>query len=150
MLWGCADCNREGCDALRSPAPQQGTGIAGVVAGETDVVEDGCQECGFGSANLRIWQLDAPAVDPAAAREITASIPPTQEHEASGHYRVTLAAGSYLFCNMDSCINVQVVEGATSTVNVKQRYGPTSFFHSVSGSAQLTEDYGFSVGQGAY
>jgi len=60
-MWSCAECDREGCDALRRPAARESAGlvgVAGVVASASDVVNDGCQECPLGEATLQIFQED--------------------------------------------------------------------------------------------
>jgi hypothetical protein len=44
VFGSCANCPRAGCDALASASTGTGqTGVAGVVASESDVVANGCQ-----------------------------------------------------------------------------------------------------------
>ena len=57
---GCADCDRQGCEALTRLAPEGDTAIAGVVAQVSDVTRDGCSECPLGSASLELWTLEEP------------------------------------------------------------------------------------------
>jgi hypothetical protein len=54
LLAACETCAREGCDALSTHAGQAAgqTRVAGVVASESDVVGNGCQECGFTGAEV--------------------------------------------------------------------------------------------------
>jgi hypothetical protein len=59
LVASCMNCNREGCEALAEASGQNGTGIAGVVAESSDVVENDCQECSLSDATLRVWRVDA-------------------------------------------------------------------------------------------
>ncbi len=133
MLAACAeDCPREACDRLAEPAnasiPQ---GIAGVVAYETDVVENGCQECEFASSNLAIWREDALFDDALiAATKLRAA---EQNIIVDARYEKELVPGNYLVCTTqaselpsdgDACTTLVVGPGQVVTVNVSLRYGP--------------------------
>jgi hypothetical protein len=118
-----------------------------VVAISSDVVANGCQECPFGDAEVRIWRADAAIEDQAAAASLMAARNADVTVQADRRYERALEAGSYLLCVQVSCLGVDVTEGATRTVNIKQREGPTSFFVGSSTSAPLGEDFGFDVSE---
>jgi hypothetical protein len=143
LLASCMDCDRDGCETVMQASSESGTGIAGVVAQLSDVEENGCQECPFGVATLGLWRVDVPVVDGAAAR-LTMERQPDVTIEALEAYARELDAGHYLLCEHMSCIGVTVSEGERLTVNLKRRYGPTSFFVSASG---FDEDFGIDVSE---
>jgi hypothetical protein len=146
-LLGCSDCDRQGCEALRHPTQQRGTGIGGVVAAMSDVVGNGCQECGFQSGGaVAIWEVESAVSTPAAANPVFAAADPVRASASDGRFFATLAPGQYLVCSAPNCINVTVAEDTTTTVNVKRRDGPTSFFVVDPESRSLEEDYGLDVG----
>jgi hypothetical protein len=146
-LSGCNDCNRDGCEALELQAPESGTGIGGVVASESDSVNEGCQECAFqAGGGVAIWHVEAAVSSPAAANAVFAAAEPLRVNAPGGSFYAALAPGQYLVCAAPNCINVAVTADATSTVNVKRRNGPTSFFVVDAQSQRLEEDYGLDVG----
>lgn len=138
----CADCDREGCDALTATAAAAGTGIAGVVAADSDVVVDGCGECPFSGAGLELWRVDTLITTEAASIDVLAREPERTE-SVSGRYNLGLDPGTYLLCVRPSCIGLVVRDGETLTVNIKRREGPTGFFIGGSGATSLEEDLGF-------
>jgi len=146
-LLGCSDCDRQGCEALRQRAPGRATGIGGVVAASSDVVGDGCQECGFESGGaVPIWKAEGVVSTPAAANDVLATADPVHASVRAGRFFAPLEPGSYLVCSVPNCINVTVAADTTTTVNVKLRNGPTSFFVVDPESRALVEDYGLDVG----
>lgn len=145
-LSACADCNREGCDALTSLAPSGQTGIAGVVAEASDVVNDGCGECPLGNATIEVWALEAPLAQRSDAAALVAARAPDLTRDAAGSYSQVLEPGWYLLCVRPSCVELDTHEAETLTVNVKRRDGPTSFFVGRPSSSEMAEDYGFEVG----
>jgi len=146
-LLGCSDCDRQGCESLRQRAPERGTGIGGVVAASSDVVENGCQECAFESGgSVAIWEVEGFVSSPAAANQVLAAGDPVRASARAGRFHALLAPGQYLVCSAPNCINVAVAADATTTVNVKRRDGPTSFFVVDPESRALVEDYGLDVG----
>jgi len=145
-LLGCEDCAREGCDSLAQRAAQNGTSLAGVVAESSDVVNNGCQECPFGSVELQAWQVEAPLTSASAVAELIAQRSPDWEKAVSERYSVALAPGMYLLCARPNCIHVTIADGQTSTANIKRRYGPTSFFIAAAEAEPLSEDFGLDVG----
>lgn len=148
-LLGCSDCDRQGCEALRKRAPERGTGIGGVVAAASDLVEDGCRECGFQSGGaVAIWQVEGRVSTPAAANDVVAAADPVLASVRAGRFHALLQPGQYLVCSAPNCINVSVAADATTTVNVKRRDGPTSFFVVDPQSRALEEDFGLDVGDG--
>jgi len=144
-LSACADCNREGCEALTTLAPSAEAGIAGVVAEASDVVKDGCGECPLGNATLEVWALEAPFEQRSDAAALVAARAPDLTRDVAGSYSQALEPGWYLLCVRPNCVELNTHEAETLTVNVKRRNGPTSFFVGRPSSSQLAEDYGFEV-----
>lgn len=140
-----SSCPREGCDALRSRASGNVAGIGGVVAYESDVVENGCAECGFGDATIEVYALSAPVTSDAEASAVVRDASPLTSIEASRRYSAPLEPGEYLVCVHTNCIDVRVATGAVTTVNVKLRYGPASFFVVDAFAGGFVEDFGFDV-----
>jgi hypothetical protein len=125
---GCTLCDRSGCDALGTPASDEGqSAIAGVLAGESDSVGNGCQECAFASATLSIWAAPAPIGDSASANTLANGAPPDVTIQADRSYRQALDPGSYLLCRRPDCVSVTVVAGHVTPVNLKLIFGPTQF-----------------------
>jgi hypothetical protein len=130
MLAACNPCNRIGCDAIGTPAADNGKSeMAGFISSESDVVANGCQECPFASATLAIWAAPGPVTDVLAARAIVQAAPATVTLQADGHYRQALDPGSYLLCTYPSsldtaCVGVAVIAGHVAPVNLK---GPFQF-----------------------
>jgi hypothetical protein len=142
-LGGCMECITEGCDALRDKAEGRESGIAGVIAAQSDVVANGCQECGFEQASIEVFQLEEPVASAEAASAAIGETPPLTTIAASGRYNQSLSPGSFLVCVARRCVSVSVVADAVTTVNIKQRYGPTSFFLVDPASGKFTEQFGF-------
>ena len=125
---GCAPCNRSGCQALSSPAVDTGrSGIGGVVAIESDVITNGCQECTFGSTTLAVWKTSSPVTDRASARAAVDNSPPTMTILAENRYDLALDPGQYLVCRRPNCVLVEVVSDHLTPVNVRIIFGPTNF-----------------------
>lgn len=143
---GCADCDRQGCEALRRLAPEGDTGVAGVVAQVSDVVSDGCAECPLGRAALELWTLEEPFYRRSEVPELVAARPPDLTLLVEGSYRQALSTGWYLLCVRPNCIELNPHEDEMLTVNIKRRDGPTSFFVGRPSSSSTEEDFGFEVG----
>jgi hypothetical protein len=106
-LASCKPCERSACEAFEQPAPPSHvqSGLAGVVAGEGDIIVDGCNECGWSAAELRVWPTSAPIADVAAARDVVNGGPPKLTFKADRRYEQALEAGHYLVCPIPSaCI----------------------------------------------
>ena len=146
LLASCSDCAPQGCDGLKTATAQNGSGVAGVIATESDVVKNGCSDCSSGSAQIEIWSTQSVAVSDEEAGAITRATPPTATLTGNGSFSQVLSPGSYLFCVRPSCVSFQV-SGSTLTVNIKRREGPTSFFMVSASGGGLSETYGFDVGQ---
>jgi hypothetical protein len=113
-----SNCDRSGCDALKTRAVDTGkTGIDGFVAEESDVVANGCQQCSLGSAHIDFW---TDAIVPAGL--------PTASVDANGRYSLGLDAGSYVACVGSDCVNVTVHANHVTTLNVRVTFGPPQFF----------------------
>jgi hypothetical protein len=147
-LAGCVECVTEGCDALRDRAAGDRSGIGGVIAAQSDVVANDCQECGFSQASIEVFQLEKPVASAESARAAIGATPPFATIAASERYNASLEPGSYLVCVTRRCVSVNVVAETVTTVNVKQRYGPSSFFIVDPASGKFMEQFGFEqVGQ---
>lgn len=137
VLAGCQDeCNREGCDALTAHASSASApGVAGVIASESDVVANDCQECGFAAADIDAWGVDREVQTEADVE--AALIPPAvgiARAESDGKYSLALPAGHYVVCVNQSCFNVEVGDG-TTTLNVKLINGVSRGFVGKQGEA---------------
>jgi hypothetical protein len=117
-------CERSGCDAIGTPAADnRKSEIAGFIASEGDVVENGCSECPFARSPLDLWVTPEPVNDVVGARAIIQAAPATITLQADGRYRQALDPGSHLLCAGISgygavCVNVDVVAGHTTPVNL--------------------------------
>lgn len=146
LLASCSDCAPKGCDGLKTAAAQNGSGVAGAILAESDVVKGGCGECTSGSAGIEIWPNDSPVLDAETARAITQATSPQVNLSGTATFSQVLEPGHYLFCVRPSCVSIQV-SGATTTVNIKRGEGPTSFFVSSASGGGLSETYGFDLGE---
>jgi hypothetical protein len=120
-------------------------GIAGTVATESDSVVDGCAECQPSSAKVELWTISTPVSSSNDALAITGSGAPDVSFDAAADYSFPLDPGSYLFCVRPNCAEVHVTSGAT-TVHVKLREGPPSFFIAEPPESKPVETFGFEVG----
>ena len=128
VLPACSPCNRSGCEATAGPAADTGhSAIAGAVAAESDVVGNGCQECGFSSATLAIWKTSAPIADSASAMAVVNAGAATATVQADGRYSQALDPGSYLVCRRPDCVSVDVAADHVTTVHVRLINGPAQF-----------------------
>lgn len=128
LLSGCGSCPRDGCDALEQPSSAYvDTGIKGSVASSSDVVVNGCQECPFSDTELRVW-VSATSVSGTIQRDTLLQRAPDLMVFAEGRYTQALATGHYMVCESSApCLGFDLASGDDITINVKQRYGPTSF-----------------------
>lgn len=141
----CANCERTACEFLDHLANQKGTGMAGIVATPSDLVENGCQECPYGEATLELWYVDEPVTTEADASAVTEREPGFREAVVRD-YRFELAPGQYLLCVRPRCIGLEIVANETLTVNIRRPYGWTAFFVGRPRAKDLEPDYGFEVG----
>jgi hypothetical protein len=147
-LHGCTPCERSGCDGVGRPATsgQVKRGIAGVVAIESDVINDGCQECPFGSAELAIWSTPTLIADIRSAHSVASGGNPAFKVAADHRYEQALEPGFYLVCKLPSvCAAVSIPQAGLVTVNVKQVYGPASLIVFEPGSGTQRTDGIFMV-----
>ena len=134
----CNPCNRDGCDALQRRAPSEGgPRLAGVVASETDVVVDGCQECGFAAVDINAWPTDQEVTTEAELSLVAKGSADSARSSANGEYSLPLAPGLYVVCFQNSCFNARVDTKETTTLNVRLINGVSSGFLSVPGRDQL-------------
>jgi hypothetical protein len=140
-LFGAAceePCNRNGCDALQKHlATDGGPRIAGIVASESDVVGNGCQECGFVAAEIKAWPVEQEVTTDAELRAATASTPQSTMATENGRYTLPVPPGLYVVCFQSSCFNASAATGETTTLNVRLINGISQGFISVFGSEQL-------------
>jgi hypothetical protein len=141
-LLGCsAACPREGCDALERRVGDSGTEsrIAGVIASESDVVANDCQECGFASAQVSAWHRDGDGETTDIVKEQTSG-PAQLEAQAGsdGKYVLELEPGDYWVCAGIACFGASVVEGRTTTLNIKLINGISSGFLGLPGKSGVT------------
>lgn len=131
-LCACSDdnCAREGCDAIAEPVASTSisTGIAGVVATETDLVENGCQECWFASGSFEVWSAPSPITTQEEATALIAAGPSSARIAADPRYELALEPGDYLVCHRSSvggvCAAVSLAAGQISTIHLKLIFGP--------------------------
>jgi hypothetical protein len=93
-----------------------------------------------------MWAVEGSVNTPAAANQVLAAADPVRASVGDGRFHAPLAPGQYLVCAAPNCINVAVAADTTTTVNVKRRDGPTSFFVDDPISGSLVEDYGLDIG----
>lgn len=141
----CANCERSGCDSLGDRAPTAGTGVAGIVATSSDVSDNGCSECPFGETTLEIWNTDALIFTRMEADALLAECDADFVGTVTGRYDKKLAPGAYLLCVRPSCVGLVIEPEETVTVNIKLRFGPTSFFVGHFGEELLEENFGLGV-----
>lgn len=144
LLLACGDdtCNREGCDALQGRAAEEKgqTRVAGVVAYLSDVVANGCQECGLAEqATVGAWSLAEPVKDQAEIPAITAEAPDATAQVTAGSYNLALSAGPHLVCVSNGCFNVTAVAERTTTLNVRLVFGVPRGFIGEADTKGLTE-----------
>jgi len=141
----CQPCNRDGCDALRTRAPERGMGrIAGVVASESDVVNNDCQECAFAAdVSTRAWPVAEPVASDDELRAVTAATagPPllTTTTSATGQYSLVLPSQSFVVCFQSSCFNATAAPNLTATLNVRLVNGVSHGFLWEVGSSDWAE-----------
>jgi len=145
-MLSCADCDRSGCERLGELATPGDTGVSGVVAAQSDVVADGCQECPMGEATLTLWRVDAAVTNAADAAATLAEREADVTENVSGQYSRALEPGAYLLCVRPRCIGLTITAGETLTVNVKRLDGPVSFFVGAPSVAGFQENPGLEVG----
>jgi hypothetical protein len=126
---GCHPCNRSGCEATEHPISrsQISQGIAGVVSLESDDAINGCAECGFSSAELRVWSTPTRVSDAEGAESVVKANAPSFTINADQRYERSLDAGYYLVCQLPwECASISVPQTGVVTINVSRRSGPGS------------------------
>lgn len=140
VAMACEPCNRDGCDALQWRAGDTGEGrIAGVVASESDVVDNGCQECAFAAGlEVRAWAVEQAATSDSELTSATSGTPTASALcSKAGQYALPLEAGAYVVCFQNSCFNANVT-GRTTTLNVRLINGVSRGFLAEGGSPRLS------------
>ena len=115
-------CPREGCDALNSRVGDGAgvSGVAGLIASESDVVANGCQECGFAAAPVAAWAHQGNEANTSVLRDETSGPALASVTAGSdGKYALALEPGNYWICSGIACFGASVVEGHTTTLNIK-------------------------------
>jgi hypothetical protein len=150
LLSACESCERSACDAFGEPASAPiSQGVAGVVAYETDLIENGCQACEFSTARLRIWQTPQLVTNRAEADALIATSA-LVDLNADSSYEQELEIGSHLLClaQLDAqapCVSFVVVAERVTTVNVRVINGPRSLLVFDANSTQARETSDFSA-----
>jgi len=128
---GCGggnSCDRDGCNAFKVPVPDNGqTSIGGVVALERDRSINGCTLCPLAGDTLSLWPVSEPVTDSGSASTIVNGGPAALTFQASSYYQQALDAGSYLLCLSQFCVNVNVLAGHLTPVNVLIQFGSVQF-----------------------
>jgi hypothetical protein len=101
--------------------------MAGVSVLESDVIANGCQECPFSATTLRLWSVTVRVDDATTADNVVHAGPAAFVVQSDGHYRQDLDAGLYLLCLDQYCVNVTVLAGHTTPLNVLHPFGPPQF-----------------------
>lgn len=146
----CTPCERTACEALSQRATEHGTEsrVAGLLASESDAVNDDCQECSFAATQqVFAWRLDAPATTNVDVRAATTTSPPMAKTTsgADGKYALPLDSGTYLVCANISCFNAAVIAGGTTTLNIRLIFGSSSGFLGLPGGTNLTRIEGLQL-----
>jgi hypothetical protein len=130
------------------------------VAGAGDIIVDGCAECGWATAELRVWPTPAPVQDVAGARDVVNGGPPKVTIQADRRYEQTLEAGHYLVCPIASacaatgadfcsrptnCATVSVPPEGVVTVNIMITQSPPTVLVFEPGSRTSRPDRLFAV-----
>jgi hypothetical protein len=139
--FACAPCDNEACDAMSKRAPEQAsqTRVAGIVASQSDVVANDCQECQFAEAPVHAWSRAKTVTTDAELREVAVGTPAASSTSSKqGVYTLSLEAGDYLQCVQSSCFNVSAVEGRTTTLNVRLINGISSGFVRLPSASSFT------------
>jgi hypothetical protein len=143
-LASCAPCDQEGCDALRrreSSAKDQSR-IAGAIAYKSDVVLNGCQECGLYDAEVRAWSRTTRVVDQQELAAVREMPPVAKTLSKQGRYALPLSPGDYLVCIQDGCFETSVVAGGTTTLNVRLIDGTSKAYVALPDAPDLLEVQG--------
>jgi hypothetical protein len=140
MLSCAAPCDREGCDALQRRADDSAgtSAIAGVVASESDVIANGCQECGFSAADISVWPRQGSDITTEAVKQQTTGSAQAKTTAGNdGKYTLSLAPGDYWLCSGIACFATSVVAGHTTTLNIKVVYGASSGYVALPGNTTV-------------
>jgi hypothetical protein len=138
------DCDRTGCNLLTKTSDAHGTGVSGVIAYASHLSGNGCNECPLADTTLKLWNATGPVPEAVRATTLIAS-PPDSTTQASAHYELALSPGYQLLCVRSDCIGFLVQDEEMLTVNIKQRFGATSYFVARPGDVSPTEYPGFHV-----
>jgi hypothetical protein len=105
-----------------------GQGVAGVVASESDVITNECQECTLSQATLQIWAASVEPADKAAVVALINTFDPIEVVEIDEAYAVELESGDYVICQVlddGVCATFTIGNGDVATVHLLARYGPS-------------------------
>jgi hypothetical protein len=127
-------CNTVGCDLASAPMEDVdlATGIAGVAFSLSDVVANGCQECGLTDGRLELIGIDEPIASADTARDLLTLNTPDDVISFSDNYAETLEAGVWLICSRGvegteaACVSIDIAEGEVFTVHLSYPFGPPS------------------------
>ena len=117
-----SDCDRSGCREYGLPATATiSQGIAGVFAFVSDLIEDGCQECGYYPVGkVLVWASSTSLARTEEAQQLVDSSSPI-EIDANGRFELAVDPGHYLACALRAptmvCMSVGVIAHKVSTFN---------------------------------
>lgn len=121
-----SDCDRAGCDALHQRARDDGAAhLAGVIAHESDVVANSCQECGMAEDGTQIlaWPRTGEITEDTLGTLQGLTPVAGIALSSQGRYKLDIAPGDYVVCVAKRCYNLTVSDHIT-TFNVRLTYGP--------------------------
>lgn len=122
LLAACKDdCNRSGEQAMREVVKETDheTRLAGNTAYLDDIIDDdGCVASSRHDMNIWLYRVPAPIHDDTEAKAFFDGNEPVLKHYSRGRYNLVVESGDYLVCALNTCLNVAVEEGRTTTVNL--------------------------------
>jgi hypothetical protein len=145
--YGCLDeCAREACDAAAVPHArgELEQGVVGVIATRSDACRNDCCPCSWSQAELTVWHSDQP-LDEGQGLRLVASGMPAATIDARRAYSFALEPGEHMLCLSSTCAGLHIEPGVVFTVNVQQRYGPSSLLVFGPGDREPRDDLVFSV-----
>ena len=143
-------CPREGCEAVDRPAKASiDRGLAGSAASPSDVVANGCQECGLTQGTLTVYAAASPITNEAVAAETFSNSEPAATIDIDGDYERALEPGWYLVCveevGRGQCKGVEVPSQGIVTVHLVFPFGPVQIVVFEPGAGEPRGDMPFDL-----
>lgn len=146
-----SDCDRAGCDAIDEPAgfATIESGLAGAAASQSDVVENGCGECGLADGALYVWGSPTPIETQEDAQALVDAAGLYQYIEFHETYEREETPGDYLVCpeleEETTCAAVTVGDSEVVTVHVRYLNAPSEIIVFYPGQSEPATDRIFDV-----